>query len=441
MAKKENKLSTESYKGVRDFYPKDLYIQNYITGIMAQTAERFGYSEYSASILEPSELYEAKTGDEIVREQTYTFKDRGGRRVTLRPEITPSVARMVAAKKRELNFPLRWYSIPNLFRYERPQKGRLREHFQLNVDIFGVGGIEADVEIIQMTYQIMKNFGAIDTQFKIFVSSRKLINRIYTFYGLRDEEQKALSKLIDKRSKITPEAFRRELDNILSQKEGLSDIFFELTDTNDLNKLPDKLRESKERKELDELLARLNKLGIDNIVVDTSIMRGLDYYTGIVFEVYDTGPENKRSLLGGGRYDELLEIFNVEGVPAVGFGMGDVVMRNFLETYNLLPTYNSVVDLYICTLSKEAIPLALDLSKALRSKAINVAIDYTGKKVGDQLKWADKESIPFAVCVGDDEIKSRVFAVKNMQTGKVKELKEDKIAHFIKGAQHEKNSI
>lgn len=434
MSKKKTSISTKSYKGVRDFYPKDLYVQNYITGIMARTAESFGYSEYSASILEPSELYEAKTGEEIVTKQTYMFEDRGGRRVTLRPEMTPSIARMVAAKKRELNFPLRWYSIPNLFRYERPQKGRLREHFQLNVDIFGVRGIEADVEIIHIAYQTMKNFGAAGTQFKICVSSRKLIDRIYTYYGLSEEEQRALSKLIDKKSKIAQETFKQELDNVLSQKEGLSDIFFELTDTNDLDTLPDKLKDSEERKELDELIKQLNKLGIDNVAIDTSIMRGLDYYTGIVFEVYDSGPDNTRSLFGGGRYDELLEIFDVEGVAAVGFGMGDVAMRDFLETYDLLPTYKSTTDLYICTLSKEAVPVAQELSKILRDEAINVAIDYTGKKVGDQIKWADKESIPFIVCIGDDEIKSKIFAVKNLQTREEKKLKENEIAHFIKGS-------
>lgn len=433
MAKGENSISTESYKGVRDFYPKDLYIQNYITGTMAETAERFGYSEYSASILEPSELYEAKTGDEIVREQTYNFKDRGGRRVTLRPEMTPSVARMVAAKGRELNFPLRWYSIPNLFRYERPQKGRLREHFQLNVDIFGVEGIEADVEIIQIAYQIMKNFGAVDKQFKILVNSRKLIYRIYTYYGLSEEEQTALSKLIDKKSKIAPEKFKEELDSILSQKEGLSDMFFKLVGTSDLDTLPDKLKESEERAELDGLVERLSKLGIGNVEVDTGIMRGLDYYTGIVFEVYDSGPENNRALFGGGRYDELLDIFGADGVPAVGFGMGDVVMRDFLETYDLLPSYKSTTDLYICTLSKEAQFLAQNIAKALRGESINVAIDYTEKKVGDQLRFADKESIPFSLCIGDDEIKNKVFSAKNLQTGEEKELKESEIAQFVKG--------
>ena len=162
-------------------------------------------------------------------------------------------------------------------------------------------------------------------------------------------------------------------------------------------------------------------------------MRGFDYYTGVVFEVYDSGPENNRSLFGGGRYDELLEIFDVEGVPAVGFGMGDVVMRDFLETYGLLPTYNSVTDLYICTLNKEAVPLAQELAGALRGESINVAIDYTGKKVGDQIKWADKESIPFVICIGDDEIKNKVFDVKNLQTGKEEKLKKDEIARFIKG--------
>ncbi len=178
-AEKTKKLSTEPYKGVRDFYPADMAVQSYIFDIWKKTAESFGYEEYGASVLEPANFYKAKSGEEIVNEQTYTFIDRGEREVTLRPEMTPTLARMVAAKKRELVFPLRWYSIPNLFRYEQPQRGRVREHWQLNVDLFGVNGIEADVEVISLAYKIMKNFGAKDEDFEIRVNSRNLLRKIF----------------------------------------------------------------------------------------------------------------------------------------------------------------------------------------------------------------------------------------------------------------------
>src|SRR3989344_1671790 len=181
---------TQPYKGVRDFYPEDQRVQNYIFSAMRRAVESFGYEEMNASVLEPTELYLSKTSEEIVNEQTYTFKDRGDRSVTLRPEMTPTVARMVAQKKRELGFPLRWYSIQNLFRYERPQRGRLREHWQLNVDVFGISGMEAEIEIIAVAYEIMQRFGATENNFKIHVNSRKLFNRIYTHYGLSDEEMK-----------------------------------------------------------------------------------------------------------------------------------------------------------------------------------------------------------------------------------------------------------
>src|ERR1035437_5168828 len=176
--KKTKKLSTEPYKGVRDFYPADMAVQNYIFDIWKKTTESFGYEEYGASVLEPADMYKAKSGDEIVNEHTYTFIDRGEREVTLRPEMTPTVARMVAAKKRQLVFALRWYSIPNLFRYEQPQRGRVREHWQLNVDLFGIEGITSDVEVISLAYKVMKNFGAKDEEFEIRVNSRKLLEKI-----------------------------------------------------------------------------------------------------------------------------------------------------------------------------------------------------------------------------------------------------------------------
>lgn len=251
-----SKLDTAPYKGVRDFYPEDMRIQNYIFDTWHKVAKDKGYEEYSASLLEPTELYTEKSGAEIVNEQTFTFTDRGERSVTLRPEMTPTLARMVAARRRSLKFPLRWYSIPNLFRYEKPQRGRKREHWQLNCDLLGVSDIDGDREIVSLAYDIMKAFGAKNENFVIKMNK---------------------------------------------------------CDINDFKEIA------------------------PNIVYDESLARGQTYYTGMVFEIFDTNPDNNRSICGGGRYDNLLEIFDVEPVPTIGFGMGDITIRDFLETHKLGP--------------------------------------------------------------------------------------------------------
>src|SRR3954471_17992543 len=210
-------LSTEPYKGVRDFYPEDMFIQNHIFSTIKSAVESFGFVEYGASILEPTELYKAKSGEEIINEQTYSFKDRGDRDVTLRPEMTPTVTRMVAARKRDLTFPLRWYSIPNLFRYEKPQKGRLREHFQLNVDLFGLDSLEADIEIISVAYHVMKLFGAKDTDFIIQINSRKLLQEVIEKKLINKESYPQAIRLIDKKSKMSSEEFEKEWKKISNE--------------------------------------------------------------------------------------------------------------------------------------------------------------------------------------------------------------------------------
>lgn len=342
-----SKLDTAPYKGVRDFYPEDQFIQNYIFSVWKKTVESFGYEEYNASILEPSEIYKEKSGQEIVNEQTFTFVDRGGRNVTLRPEMTPTLARMIAAKKRELTLPLRWYSIPNLFRYEAPQRGRLREHWQLNIDIFGVNDIEADVEIILLAHKILINFGAKENDFKILLNNGS---------------------------------------------QG---------DTGSTAKI------------MEALAAK----GITNIEFDPSLTRGQAYYTGTVFEFFDTHPDNKRSIFGGGRYDDLLELFSEEKVPAVGIACGDVVIKAFLETHNLLPEYKSNTHINICVVSKNEFSAAEDLAQELRDAGYNISVDWSEKKLGDQIKGADKRKVPYIIVVGPDEAESRTYKLKNLATG------------------------
>lgn len=310
----KGKLSTEPYKGVRDFYPEDMAIQNYIFDTWRKTAKDFGYVEYSASLLEPAELYRTKSSEEIVNDQMFTFTDRGDREVALRPEMTPTLARMVAGRRKSLKFPLRWFSIPNVFRYEKPQRGRKREHWQLNCDIMGIAGVEAEIEVLSLAHSIMKSFGAKDEDFVIKINSRKLLQETYTPILKDPSKPEEMFRLMDKKAKMSEEDFKDEWEKLFNGP------FIETS--------------ASQSPMLSEVMKALEEKGIKTIF-DPSITRGFDYYTDMVFEVFDTSPENNRSLFGGGRYDNLLEIFGVDPVPTVGFGMGDVTMRDFLETHNL----------------------------------------------------------------------------------------------------------
>jgi len=432
----KRKLDTLPYKGVRDFYPEDMFLRNYLFGKMCQTAESFGYTEYEASILEPAELYLAKTGEEIVNEQTYTFKDRGGRDVTLRPEMTPTVARMVAARRKELPLPIRWYSIPNLFRYERPQKGRLREHFQLNVDLFGDSSQEADKEIIKIAAKLLLNLGAKENDFEIKINDRQITNSLFEKFKLSEEQKYKVSKVIDKKAKISKENFKSALELIFKEK---TEDFISILESN--KKLVEILGE--ENPIIKKLMIFIDALaadGIKNVRFEQTLVRGFDYYSGFIFEIFDSDPENRRSLFGGGRYDDLLQIFGKEKLPAVGFGAGDVTISDFLETHNLIPEYESSVDLYLCAL--DGFETESDkLAQKLREDRINVAVDYMGRKIADQIKSAVKQKIPFFLCVGENEIKSGRYKVKNLKTEEEKELKEEEIIEFLNKQNAINNSV
>jgi histidyl-tRNA synthetase len=417
-------LSTEPYKGVRDFYPADMAIQKYIFDVWKKTAESFGYEEYGASVLEPADMYKAKSGDEIVNEQTYTFIDRGEREVTLRPEMTPTLARMVAAKKRELVFPLRWYSIPNLFRYEQPQRGRVREHWQLNVDLFGVDDIEADSEVISLAYKVMKNFGAKDGDFEIRINDSSILVEILSEkLGKGKEETRNILKIIDKKkNKIPADEFKK----LMIEKYG-KEVFEKLDFYFNDQKAIDEFISDKRFEKLKAIKASLVELAKDTkntipIKLYPYLTRGFDYYTGLVFEIYDTNPENRRALFGGGRYDDLCSLFGGDKIPAVGFGMGDVTIRDWLETRGLLPKTKAPADYYICVMSEGEAAFAEKTAENLRAKGSRVAIDFTYKKIGDQIKSADKRGIPNVIVIGPEEAKSGKLKVKNLTSGEEKEL-------------------
>ena len=465
MADKPKKLSTDAYKGVRDFFPTDMAVQNYIFGIWKKTAESYGYEQYDASVLEPAELYRAKSGEEIVNEQTYTFTDRGEREVTLRPEMTPTVARMVAAKKRELSFPLRWYSIPNLFRYEQPQRGRVREHWQLNVDIFGVESINAEIEAINMAYDITKAYGLKDTDFEIRLNNRKIMNYITRdVFGLNEDAAIKISKLIDKKQKIKPEAFEEGVkivfeSAVIPAKAGIQgqqtiksgnaldsrmrgndttkcvQEFLTLLNSKNFEEFTSRLPQTKEEhvglKEIKAVIARLERLGITNVRFDQTLMRGFDYYTGVVFEVFDLNPINRRAILGGGRYDDLLALFGGDKVPAVGFGAGDVTARDLMETYGTLPKKPASAQLAIVIVGEQNTPFALNLAQSLRSKGVKVSVNLSGKKVGDQISAADKAGIPFVIAIGDEEVKNGKLRLKNLATKEEVVVNEEEVAMKI----------
>lgn len=428
------KLSLEPYKGTRDFYPRDQFVQNYIFSIWRKVAESYGYLEYGASILEETELYKAKSGEEIVNEQTYSFKDRGDRDVTIRPEMTPTVARMVAQKRKELTFPLRWYSIPNLFRYERPQRGRLREHWQLNVDIFGVDSIEADIEMISIAYDIMKAFGAKDESFEIRINSRKILNALAKIHEIPVGQEYKITRLLDKFDKIGLEKFEAGLAEILGSAEKAKKFkadLHALDNMKDRSELRKELTEDIHIKKISDSVVKLSAKGIKNVKFRSTLARGFDYYTGAVFEVFDTNPQNPRSVLGGGRYDDLVGIFGVEKVSGIGFGAGDVTTRDFLETYGLLPEYHPPVKLYICHL-ENYLSAAEELAADLRKQGLNIAVDLTDRKVSAQVKTADKEKIPYVLVVGEEEVKSGKYKVKSLAESTEMEVAKEGITVMLK---------
>lgn len=413
-------LSTQPYKGARDFYPEDKRLQKHLFNSLRKTVERFGYEEYDAPILEPLDLYLAKTGEEIVNEQTYAFQDRGGRNVVIRPEMTPTVSRMVAAKRQELAYPLRWYSIPNLWRYERPQRGRLREHWQLNVDIFGVPDSQADVEIINVANQILKDLGAKTDMYQIRLNSRVFINHVlYDYLGLDAVEAQSIAKLIDRMHKLDRSAFIAQADALVSSAKrevGTVEKLLGVLHTKQISALPEALQAHAALKNVETMLEQLRAAGISNAVFDITLMRGFDYYTDIVFEVFDTNPDNNRSMMGGGRYDGLVGLFGVEPVATVGFGLGDVTLANFLETHHLLPVLSTETDVFVAIVGDHAAAAQRPIGE-LRHMGLNVAIGTYGRKLGDQFKVATKKGISHVVVIGRQELESEQYTIKNLQTG------------------------
>ena len=427
-------LSSQPYKGTRDYYPADKRVQNYIFANWKRVARSWGYEEYSTPLLEPLEIYAAKSGQELANEQTYTFTDRGDRTVAIRPEMTPSVSRMVAAHRQEMAYPARLFSVANFMRYERPQRGREREFWQLNVDIFGVEGALPEAEIITMGAEFLKAFGAREDMYIIKVNNRQVINYMMAQYlGLDAVQAQLMIKLFDRKNKITPEDFRDQAIDIFGQQAapaGLKRISALLSAKN-MAELPEEIRESGAVKEVQQLFTILERSGVKNAIFDITLMRGLDYYTGTVFEFFDTHPDNNRSLYGGGRYDGLVGLFGAEPISAVGMAPGLTMTELFLQTHDLIPKLPSTTDVYVVVLG-DTLGGATKFAANLREEGVNTELDITGRKLDKQLKTAVKKGIPFIVFVGDEEIKTEMYSFKDTSSSEEQKLSFERIVSSVK---------
>ncbi len=412
------KLSTQPYKGTRDFYPEEMKLRNWFFGKIRETLELCAFDEYNGPMLESLELYAAKSGDELAREQTYNFTDRGGRDLAIRPEMTPSVARMVAAKMGELNFPLRWFSIPNMYRYERPQRGRLREFWQLNVDLFGCDTYEADLDIIQSAIAVLRSFGADETMFKVHINNRRFFNDVIAAVcGTDADGAKKVSKVVDRKNKVPREAYVKDMTELgltVAQIEQIDALY-----TMGVKEATALCPESVGSMELVSLFDALCAMGLDKYCTfDFGIIRGLDYYTGTVFEVFDEAPENNRAMFGGGRYDNLVGLFAKNAkISGVGYGMGDVTLENFLFTHNLVPDlYKSEKKVLVARFDDVPAAKYAPIVDSLRAAGVVTSL-YTGiKKFGKQIDYAVKGKYSHVVIMGGSELENGIVKIKNLET-------------------------
>jgi histidyl-tRNA synthetase len=413
-------LSKKPYRGTRDFFPDLMRLRNFIFQKMSLVSEQFCYEPYDGPLLEDIELYLAKSGEELINEQIYSFQDRGERTVVIRPEMTPTVARMVAQIHREVAKPIRWYAIPNLMRYEKPQRGRLREFWQYNADIFGAG-IYGQVEILQLAVSIMLAFGANKDQFEILVNDRKFVDIVFSnVLKLNDEKKNLLYKLLDKKSKIPDEKYQNELATILQDKESIN-IFHQYTNLSSFSEVTnfiESLPPENHHLELLTLFKKIESLKLSEFIkYDPTIVRGLDYYTGLVFEIFDKHPENRRAIAGGGAYANLLQIFDEQPLEGVGFGMGEVPLTDFLTTHNLKPDFSKPkADYLIAYLDDSAEELAFYITDQLRLHNSRVELFFEPTKPKKVFNYAEKKDFEFLIMIGEEDQKNDLLRIKKLST-------------------------
>jgi histidyl-tRNA synthetase len=412
-------LSTQPYRGTRDLFPEDMAKLNYIFDVWREVATLYGYEEYLSPLLEPWDLYATKnvSGQEIVNDQLYWFEDRGGRKVAIRPEMTPSVARMISAKFRQLVKPVRWFSITNFMRYEKPQKGRGREFFQMNLDIFGDDTVNADLEIVEIAIMIMERFGANEKMFEIRVNNREwFADWALNFLGYKGELL-ALSKIVDRLQKQDTGANIAQLQGIGLNNEQIEKIL-DLPNLT-VDKISTLTKLNNGSRQLIDLFDSLNKRGLAKYVkFDASLMRGFDYYTGNVFEQFDLNPDNRRSMFGGGRYDKLASIFGIDSIPAQGFAPGDYTTLNFLENWGLLPEFEPSAEVFVTVFNAELADESWQVANQLRHEGIRTELFVSSESsIADQFKYANRKKIAFVVVIGPEEIAAGLVVLKDMTSG------------------------
>ena len=401
-------------RGTRDFYPDEMRVRNWLFDHFKAAAKSFGFEEYDAPILETEELYTRKQGEEITQ-QLYNFEDKGERRVTLRPEMTPSLARMVLAKANTLPMPLKWYSIPQCWRYERMQRGRLREHYQWNMDIWGSNGAEAEVELLCAIVNFFERIGINSTQVGIRVNNRKLLQYVLESAGINEEQFTPVCIIIDKMDKIPQEAIEEQLGSLGLTSENIELIQSTLS-LKDLKSINETLEnENPALNELNQLWELAENYGITEwIEFDASVVRGLSYYTGTVFEAFDKGG-TLRAICGGGRYDSLLSTFGGSDIPACGFGFGDVVIMELLSDLDLIPELPSGVDDIVFAMNKELRGAAMQVANKLRKNGRSVDLILEERKMKWVFKHAERSKAKTLVMITPNEWEQGKVRIKNLE--------------------------
>ena len=396
-------------KGTRDFYPEQMAMRTWLYNTVRNVSESFGYQEWEAPLLESLELYAAKSGEELVKKQSYVFTDRGGDEITLRPELTPSLARMIAQKQGELVFPARWWSFGPFWRYEKMQKGRSREFFQWNIDLMGVNSPEADAELVTIAAAFLKAVGLTPAQARISVNNRRFLDAQFELIGIPPEKKADVSGLVDRREKMEPERWDANVVEIGLTPKQLDGLKSLLADGERWRKSEELLR----------LFAALESMGLKEYVqFDPNIVRGLLYYTGTVFEAFDISGGVRRAILGGGRYDNLLRDVGGELLSGVGFAMGDVVIGLILQELGLVPQLPVTPSAVLVTVfSQDLLSTSYSLAADLREGGLNVTCYPEAAKLPKQFKFADRMGMCAVLVIGPDEAAAGKVTLKNLKDG------------------------
>jgi len=405
-------LPTTPYRGTRDFLPAEMSVRRQVFDQLFDVIETYGFARYDGPILESAEIYEAKSGHEIAQLQLYTLEDRSGRRLALRPEMTPSVARMIAGNAGSLQFPVRWYCHVNCHRYERPQRGRVREHWQINVDIFGSDSVNCEIEIFEVIHDMMASLGATRDMYVLRVNDRVLLEGILTaVVGAPAEKLKEISAIIDHWEKVPREQLVAEAEGL-----GLTTAQFDRLEAA-LDAGPDVIKDLPEEIVSRSQIASIIRDGRGDLFrFDPRIVRAFEYYTSTVFEVFDLDPANNRSLFGGGRYSDLVGLFSSQRIPGIGFGMGDVTLFDFLNTHGLLPAPRPEVDVVVIPLGNELSAAAGSVAGRLRQAGIRTRTPLEPGKVGKEISRADKAGARVVVIVAPTEWESGQVNVRDLRT-------------------------